>query len=448
MNNLQSAEKYIEANKQSVNKKYRPEFHLSPPVGWMNDPNGLVYFNGRYHLFYQYNPYDTKTGAMYWGHAVSDDLYSFEHLKPAIAPEEEGESIFSGGAYVADGKLVAMYTRHFENDGVKKEEVYITESADGIDFPTGKKIFDNSSLPANISRADFRDPCPAVIDGKLYVFLGGKDIEKNKGLIVVLGGTEEKLKYLFSLGFDELGDMGECPSYARVDGKDVLIASGCNVPQRGNSFKNINSSVFIVGEIDFGKGEMQVDFIKEIDKGDCFYAPQFINGAPRPVMLGWQEMWGKKYPVSEWGHGWTGAFSSPRELKISDGEIFQIPAKGYEKYFTRQEKTEGCAVIAFTFEGAGEVKISAEDFCVFIGLDGGIYLDTTKARNLNGCIRRTDNLYKRAEVEVFLDKSGIEVFIDGGREVISSRIYPEGELAFSAQGRASGLKIKSMGNDK
>ena len=274
MDRIIKANNYISENKDKVNGKYRPEYHMLPPVGWMNDPNGLIYFGGRYHLYYQFNPYAPEPGTMYWGHFVSDDLISYESLGVAVAPQEEYSSIFSGGAIECGGKIHALYTLHTEKEGFKSEEVYSAVSEGGA-FGAGKKVFDNNTLPDNISRTDFRDPCPVKIGDTYYVFIGGKDVNLNAGVIIVLSGkTPDELVYSFYIGpFAEFGEMGECPSYFKTDGKDVLICSGCGVPRRGNDFLNVNSSIFVVGDIDFGRKTMNVDFIKEIDKGDTFYAP-------------------------------------------------------------------------------------------------------------------------------------------------------------------------------
>ena len=228
-----------------------------------------------------------------------------------------------------------------------------------------------------------------------------------------------------------------------MDGKDVLVVSGCNVKQRGNSFKNVNSSVFIVGEIDFVKGAMKVDLIREIDKGDTFYAPQFINGANRPIIVGWLEMWGKRYPTHEWGHGWTGAFSVPREISIAGGEILQKPVKELDGYLTPAygDAAPACADIRLEFDGEGSVTLAAENGEVIIGNNGGVYLDTTNSNNLNGCVRKTDFCGAHCQVRVLLDVSSIEVFVRGGREVISSRIYLDGGYTLKTQGA---VKVKSI----
>lgn len=448
MNSVESANDYILKCKSTVDGKYRLKYHMAPPIGWMNDPNGLIYFDGEYRLYYQTYPFGSTNGVMHWGGYVSNDLISYNDLGVVIAPDSNGENIFSGGAIEKDGKIYALYTRHYEHYGEKSEEVHLAISENGRDFELCGKVFDNQTLPQNISRVDFRDPCPVKVGDKFFAFVGGKDINTNQGLIVVLGGELTDLEYKFTIGpFYELGDMGECPSYCRVDGKDVLVASGCNVAQRGNDFKNVNSSVFIVGDIDFESGKMDVDFIREIDKGDTFYAPQFINGEKTPTIIGWFEMWGKRYPTHEWGHGWVGAFTVPRKLCIKDNQVIQTPVESLERY--ERDAADGvipkCADIRLNCSGNGSLTLKADNGEVTVGFDGGIYLDTQNANNLNGCVRRTDGTYKNCCVRILLDVSGIEVFVDGGRETISSRIYLDGDYSLQTDGVVKVESIKEIG---
>ncbi|MDE6655595.1 MAG: glycoside hydrolase family 32 protein, partial [Anaeroplasmataceae bacterium] len=395
MKSLSEIDNFVEVQKKKVNDKYRLKYHMMPPVGWMNDPNGLIYFGCKYHLFYQYNPYNTLPGTMVWGPSTSKDLIRFKDEPIAIVPTEEHTSIFSGGAIEINGELNAIYTLHYEHDGLKKEEVYLSKSKDGIHFSNPVCVFDNDVLPENISRMDFRDPFPVQIDDTYYVLLGGKDIKLNKGVIVVLkGNTLDKLEYAFTLGpFYELGDMGECPSYYKVDNKDVIIVSGCHVQNRENDFRNINSSIFIVGELDFKQGKMAIDFIKEIDKGDAFYAPQFINGSNEPVMIGWMEMWGKEYPTHEMNHNWTGAFSIPRKLLIKDNDIYQMPVDNIKSYHKAYCSNTHCLDICFDIFYKGKFEINGTNGKVVLSLEDYFYLDTTQANNKNGYIRRTNHTY-------------------------------------------------------
>ena len=430
----------------AVKRDFRQKYHMMPPVGWMNDPNGLIKFNGRYHLFYQFNPYAAHPGVMLWGHFISDDLIGYSDKGAAIVPDKEHVSIFSGGATEYGEKLAAVYTEHYECGGDRREEVYMALSSDGMNFSKGVRILDNDDLPEDISRSDFRDPFPVKTDDGYYVFVGGKLVKENKGIIVVLGGSGlEKLEYKFTIGpFYELGDMGECPSYCRVDGKDVIAVSGCNVPPRGNDFKNINSSVFIIGEIDFERGSMRVDSIREIDKGDSFYAPQFIAGIKKPVILGWLEMWGKRYLTHELGHGWAGSFTIPREISIRGDEVFQSPVSSLEKYCVPAAAATPCMSLEAELGTGGEIIISGKGGSVRIGNDCGIFLDTTLADKLNGCVRHTDGSYERCNVRILTDVSGIELFIDGGKETISSRMYLDGACTAECRGRARILSIKEI----
>ena len=480
--------KYIAEKEPSIDNRYRCLYHMGPRVGWMNDPNGLIYFQNQYHLYYQANPYRTKPGQMVWGHFVSKDLVSYEDVGVALSFDPLGENAYSGGAIEEGDAIHIFYTLHTEKhphivryDGdllegeeiyteddnerrktayrpsegkdVKEEDVYHSFSPDGMDFEKGERVFDNETLPANLSRTDFRDPCPVKVGGSYYLFVGGKDIEKNQGVIIVLKGkTLDHFDYAFHLGpYYELGDMAECPCYRKVDGKDVILVSGCNVVRRINDFRNINSSLFLVGDLDFEKGEMKVDFIKEIDKGDSFYAPQFIQGAEKPIMVGWMEMWGKKYPTSRLHHGYVGAFSFPRELSYHDGDLYQTPVDALASY---QKPWDGTVLprqceITFNLKKNGYILIEGENGDLRLGSsDVGVYLDNTRANSLYDCIRHTNGKYFYCSVKILLDTSSIEVFINSGKEAITSRYYIDGPLHLSAVGEVHEILVKEIGGNK
>lgn len=486
-NSIDEINKYIEDSEPTIVQTYRPKYHMSPRVGWMNDPNGLIYKDGTYHLYYQANPFGVEPGKMLWSHFVSKDLIEYKDLGVALCPTEKGENAFSGGAIEINNEFHIYYTLHVnkkephvvridgkdknlmikhslnevdneackheprivEDESDKSEEVYHSISMDGMRYETGKKVFDNSTLPENYSRIDFRDPSPIMIDGDYYLFLGGRDMKLDQGLIVVLKAKDlDHYEYDFTIGpFKELGFMGECPCFRRVGNKDVLIASGCSPYRDGNNFKNMNSSVFIVGKLDLKNKKMDVDYIKEIDKGDSFYAPQFISGTEEPTMIGWFEMWEKHYPTKRLGHGWVGAFSIPRVLKEKDGQIYQTVIPSLYDYLKdcKGDKVPKCSRITVTLEENAKLVIAGDNGEVVIGNnEEGVYVDNTLCNSLYKCIRRTNESYKEAHLEILLDVSGLEVFVENGLEVISTRIYLDGELKITTQENIKDLNIKEV----
>lgn len=441
MKSLKEINEYIENNKDSVSQKYRLKYHMMPPVGWMNDPNGLVFHNGAYHLFYQANPFKTLPGVMHWGGFLSSDLITYSDLNVRIAPTKDYDNIFSGGALSDNGVLKILYTVHHEKDGLKTETINYRDSVDGISFSDERVVFSNESLPKGYSRNDFRDPSPYKIGDDYYCFIGGKKDATNEGVIIVLKGKRlDCLTYFFTIGpFYELGDMGECPSYVHLPDYDLLIASGCHVKRRNNDFKNENSSLFILGHLDFVKGKMDIEKIQEIDKGDTFYAPQFINGSQKPVMIGWMEMWGKPYPLHEMKAGWNGAFTIPRIVTIRNGEIYQQPISSLENYYCQKETN--AFDLSYQALRGSILTVKGTNGSFTISLDDYLSLDTNDANNLNGQIRRTNHKYEKVNVRLLVDTSSVEIFVNDGLETITSRHYLDGPLKIISNAFVKELKI-------
>ena len=164
---LREARKYEETYEKRISAEERPGFHFSTRVGWLNDPNGFSFYEGKYHLFYQYHPYDPYWGPMHWGHAVSEDLLHWEYLPAALAPDQiyDKDGCFSGSAVVLpDGKQLLMYTgvkRIPKADGgMCDEQTQCLAVGDGVDYVKYEKnpIMDKKDIPQGSSEADFRDP--------------------------------------------------------------------------------------------------------------------------------------------------------------------------------------------------------------------------------------------------------------------------------------------------
>ena len=164
---LRDARRYEEEMERKIAKEDRPDFHLSSRAGWMNDPNGLSYYKGKYHMFYQYHPYDSHWGPMHWGHAVSKDLLHWEYLPVSLAPDADfdRDGCFSGSAIVLpDGRHLLLYTgvsKETQPDGSLRDiQTQCVAIGDGVDYEkyTGNPVLARNDLPDGSSKFDFRDP--------------------------------------------------------------------------------------------------------------------------------------------------------------------------------------------------------------------------------------------------------------------------------------------------
>ena len=139
----------------SMDRRFK--FHITPEKGWMNDPNGLVFYKGEYHIFYQHYPNDVNWGPMHWGHVTSKDLINFKHAPIALYPDLE-DGCFSGTAIVEGDTLYLVYTSFFERDGEVKQLQSLAFSTDGYNFKKYGLIIGEDKLPKEYSSSDFRDP--------------------------------------------------------------------------------------------------------------------------------------------------------------------------------------------------------------------------------------------------------------------------------------------------
>ena len=228
---LREARKYEETVEKSIAKEERPDFHLCSRVGWMNDPNGFCYYNGMYHLFYQYYPYESKWGPMHWGHAVSKDLLHWEYLPAALAPDEiyDRDGCFSGSAItLPDGRQLLMYTgvvkERQANGGSNEVQTQCLAVGDGVDYVKYEKnpVLDEKDIPEGGSRFDFRDPKMWREEDGTYRCIIGNRPADGSGQILLFespDGFAWHYKKVLAANHNRFGKMWECPDFFPLDGK-------------------------------------------------------------------------------------------------------------------------------------------------------------------------------------------------------------------------------------
>lgn len=334
MTSLTKANEFILNNKKTVNPMFRNQYHLMGPIGWINDPNGFVYFRGEYHLFYQFYPYDSVWGPMHWGHAKSKDLIHWEDLPVALAPSEDYDidGCFSGTALVKDDKLYLFYTGHVENETLKREVQCMAVSDDGIHFEKSMNnpLVDETHIENIASPEDFRDPKVFAREDAYFMLVASQTAD-SRGQILMFRSKNLKDWFFYSVlleGNSTQGIMWECPDLFQLNGKDVLIMSPIQMPKEDHKYANRSSTVAFIGEINWETGKMHVDNYHEIDSGLDFYAPQtVINGQGERYLTAWMQMWDRNMPTNDLKHGWAGSMTLPRKLSIKNNKLIQQPVK-------------------------------------------------------------------------------------------------------------------------
>ena len=338
-NKLEKARAYEKQKAAKIGAADRPAFHLTPYVGWMNDPNGFSLYKGQYHLFYQYYPYDTSWGPMHWGHAVSRDLLHWEYLPCAMANDEDYDrnGVFSGSAIeLPDGRQLLIYT------GVREEKIKGRKSrvrqtqcvavGDGVNYKKygGNPVITGRQLPEGASREDFRDPkIVQAEDGSYLCYVGSRPADGSGQILVYESsdGFQWKFRNVLIENRNRVGRMWECPDVFALDGKTVLFTSPQDI--RADQLEGLtgNCGITIVGTIDPGTGELCEEWIQPMDCGIDFYAQQSVQTADgRRVMIGWMQNWdacGERNPEQKW----FGQMSLPREIHIRNGRIYQTPVR-------------------------------------------------------------------------------------------------------------------------
>lgn len=297
------------------------KYHYQTKKGWVNDPNGLVYFKGYYHVFYQHCPDSEKPDqAMHWGHARTKDFLHWEELPIALCPDREydKDGCWSGTAMVKGDKLYLFYASIKDRDVVPiigVETVSVAYSEDGIHF---EKYENNPVIDHYPSDGgpDFRDPAVAFVDGAYYCVMATGNPESKTGrLLLYQSETLTEWSYVGVMCEWENCRFCECPSFMQAGEKFLLTASVCPLEER---------HYFMVMYGSFKDGTFKPEICSEIDKGPDQYAGQvFRDEKGRNIMITWIPGWSYAgyAPID------IGCMSVPREIFQKNGKLYAYPVE-------------------------------------------------------------------------------------------------------------------------
>lgn len=448
----------IEKNADMTEGRFRLGHHLMPPVGWLNDPNGLCWYKGKYHVFFQYAPFDVEGGLKFWGHYTSEDMIDWKYEGTALYPDSSYDchGVYSGSALVDDGKLHLFFTGNVKIDGDydyinegRETSTLHVESEDGIHFSNKEEVISFSEYPEEFT-CHIRDPKVWKENGKYFMVLGGR-LKGDKGAVLVYeSGDLKEWKLLRTITTPEVfGYMWECPDYFELDGEKILSVSPQGLTREEFRFQNIYQSGYFILKED---GSVDVKDFREWDMGFDFYAPQtFTDVQGRRILIGWMGMpdADEEYVNKTIEEGWQHCLTVPRELKLKDGKILQYPLKELENL--RKEKTvlndENSAVELRVEVNEGfdlvleEIALTGSSFQISMGGQMLFRYENGTAEigfpGVTGAGRkvRKAQINELRNIRFLVDTSAAEIYLNDGETVFSTRYYPDREdLLLKIQG--------------
>lgn len=443
---------------QRRNDRWYPTFHIAAKAGWINDPNGLVFADGRYHVFFQHNPFSAEHASMHWGHVSSEDMVTWEREPIALAPsvEADRDGVFSGSAVVADdGTLVAYYTGHRWRNGVDEADGNLqvqcmATSHDGVTFEKqGVVVEGPPELP------HFRDPKVWRMGETWYMVFGACSAE-NRGQVWLYTSNDMTTWTFDRILFEDPDPdafMLECPDVFPLGDRWVLIYCPMGPKPDGYRARNQHNAGYVVGNWAPGEDFEQLTEFRPLDWGHQFYAPQTFEAPDgRRIMYGWMGAFDVPQPP-QLTDGWTGQLTVARELALdADDHLRSFPigeidrlrqgtrdlgAFALDRHETELLLEDGPSVeielevdlAASTAERIGlQLHKTTDGHYTYVGYDDLARRVCVDRRD----VAHGDRGYRSAprpegdllSLRVLVDRGSVEVFVDGGREAVTSFSFP------------------------
>ena len=429
-------------------KDFRPHFHIAPPTGLMNDPNGLIFDGEKYHLFYQWFPFDAIHGMKHWKHLITKDFQHYQSADDLIPCELfESHGCYSGGALKVGDKLAMFYTgntrRSSDNQRVPYQNLAI--------FDLNGKLLSKRPLIENAPEGyteHVRDPKPYLTkDGKIR-FICGAQRENLTGTAIIfemdnLEGTPRLLGELSLPAFDNTNVfMWECPDLLKLEDKDVFIWSPQGKVREAHQFQNNYHATYAVGKLT--DLTFEAEYISELDQGFDFYAPQTFGGLDNKthaVLFGWIGLPDLTYPTDKFK--WHSALTLPRELRLEGSKIYQRPIAKIDENLTAlsalhldekadianldrayvkfEANNQAFDLTFFQNEKGQSLRLSYEN--------GLVCLDRSQSEQTELMeifdTKRFCEVENLQTVEMFFDRSIIEIFFNQGEKAMTSRFFIE-----------------------
>lgn len=425
---------------------WRCRFHMLPPKGWLNDPNGLCQFQGTYHVFFQYTPEFPRQELRAWGHYASSDLLHFRFTGIALKPDSpyDRTGAFSGSACTEADTIALYYTGNVELEGEhdythsgRESNTLRVTTRNGIQVSEKICVLDNSNYPAGYT-CHIRDPKVWKEGDTYYMVLGARRLD-DSGAILLYQSQDGLHWKLFSerTSRQPFGFMWECPDLFQMDGKTFLSFCPQGIPAEPYRFQNLHQSGYLPFCLTSTEPIDETVF-REWDMGFDFYAPQtFQDEQGRRILIGWAGGPETTYQEPTLKQNWIHTLTLPRQITCQQGILKQMPLPEFNELRSQcQELPSGQwyrADHCFDWElellpesePAFSIHITEE--CKLSYSNGILTLQFT-GKSGAGRTRRQVRCETIRTIRILADCSILECFFNDGAIVMTTRFFPEDSL--------------------
>ncbi|WP_288647725.1 sucrose-6-phosphate hydrolase [uncultured Enterococcus sp.] len=457
------SEEHLHSLEKKINSSHwRLGYHIQPVTGLLNDPNGFSYFDGKWQLFYQAYPMGSVHGLKSWYHLSSVNLIDWKNDGLKLIPDNSFDShgVYSGSALPIDNQLFLAYTGNVRDSNWGRHSfqlgAWMDKNGNITKIPTPLI----SSPPPGYTQ-EIRDPQLIAYDDGYLLIVGAQTEQKQGSILTYYSKDLQNWQFLGTLGFteEEMGFMIECPNLLFVNGKALLVFCPQGLSHEIHSYSNIYPNTYVIGQtFDFEKNELSdPTHIKNIDEGFDIYATHcFSDGNGRTLAISWIGLPEISYPTDE--EGWAHCLSIVKELTIEKEQLYQRPVKetaqlrkGKPYHFSGLETTIDAEInqyelqLEFDYSQKGTILLFADEqqkhglTLSFDTIHGKMSMDRSHAgksfaENF-GTVREFSIEKKPLKLQIFVDRSVVEVFVNDGQQTATARVFPTDDQ--------TGLYIKS-----
>lgn len=306
--------------------QWHNKFHLEMPKGLVNDPNGLCYHQGKYQIFFQWNPFGCEHKHKHWAYTQTTDFINYTKPQIALAPIDkfDKDGCYSGSARNKNNKLEIIYTANLKDEqNIRYPRQVLVKQNDDGEFIKEKIIID--TVPEGYT-THFRDPYIFAKNNRSFIILGAQR-ENLTGCALIYEEIDENWIFRGELKtqLTDFGYMWECPNLFTIDDKDILVFCPQGLKAQKYQYQNLYQAGYLIGQFNPDTLEFTHGKFHEFDMGFDFYAPQVLVHENRHILIGWVGMPDKLQDYPTINDGWVHSLTLPRELILKNDKLYQRP---------------------------------------------------------------------------------------------------------------------------